>query len=83
MKYSWITARGAKIDLDIDVKVITDGPLPQVAVHHQFPARERSRNEGRCLQAGDWSLAGERALRFLRICDGQWQKAEGIRRDPR
>lgn len=27
MKYSWTTARGAKIDLDIDVKVITEETL--------------------------------------------------------
>lgn len=27
MKYSWTTARGAKIDLDIDVKIITEETL--------------------------------------------------------
>lgn len=37
MKYSWTTARGAKIDLDIDVKVITEETLwndgNEVTVH--------------------------------------------------
>ena len=52
MKYSWTTARGAKIDLDIDVKVITEKPSGMMATRLRslatsgstpsIPARERS-----------------------------------------
>lgn len=88
MKYSWTTARGAKIDLDIDVKVITeetlwnDGNEVTVPCHKwQYTINSLLVN-GREMKAGAYKQQigrwPENALRIRRVCDGQWQKQKAF-----